>query len=225
MLRADWFTIIGVAAQLALCVPATPAPLRWHISGMFTEACTCAPPCTCNFGLGASPHSFCYYLLSYAIKTGTHGEVKLDGLIIASAKGQAGAVWYIDRRATPAQAEALRAIADRIIPIQHGKQESVSKPARTGIPATITQEVTEHGSRMRVEGAGEFDNTFLIGLDGKTPIVVLNNTTFNLKRSMKGRTGTLRYSDQFGNSLDFKGTNTNTGEFEYDQDTRKFLGR
>ena len=78
---------------------------------------------------------------------------------------------------------------------------------------------------MRVEGAGEFDNTFLIGLDGKTPIVVLNNTTFNLKRSMKGRTGTLRYSDQFGNSLDFKGTNTNTGEFEYDQDTRKFLGR
>jgi hypothetical protein len=224
-MRSIWFTIIGVAAWMVLCVCVAPAPLRWHISGMFTEACTCAPPCTCNFGLGASPHNFCYYLLSYAIKTGKYREVKLDGLIIACAKGQAGAVWYIDRRATPPQADALRAIADRIVPIQQGKQASPYEPARTVIPAIITQEVTERGSRMRVEGAGEFDNTFLIGLDGKTPIVVLNNATFNLKRSMKGRTGTLRYSDQFGNSLDFKGTNTNTGEFEFDQDTRKFLGR
>jgi hypothetical protein len=44
-----------------------------------------------------------------------------------------------------------------------------------------------------------------------------------LKRSLKGRTGTFRYQDRFGNRIDFKGTNTNTGEFEYDQDTQKFL--
>ena len=94
----------------------------------------------------------------------------------------------------------------------------------TVIPAAITQEVTDHGSRLEIEGAGGFDNTFLIGGDGKTPVVVLNNTVFNLKRSLKGRTGTFRYKDRFGNDLDFKGTNTNTGEFEYDQDTKRIRG-
>jgi len=59
---------------------------------------------------------------------------------------------------------------------------------------------------------------------GKTPIVVLNNTSFNLKRAMKGRTGSFRYKDHFGNDINFKGTNTNTGEFEYDQDTKRLRG-
>ena len=84
--------------------------------------------------------------------------------------------------------------------------------------------MTDHGSRLEIEGVGGFDNTFLIGGDGKTPVVVLNNTVFNLKRSLKGRTGTFRYKDRFGNDLDFKGTNTNTGEFEYDQDTKRIRG-
>jgi hypothetical protein len=223
-MKAIWLALIVVAAWMALCVAVAPTPVRWHVSGMFTEACSCAPPCGCNFGLAPSPHDFCYSLFSYAIKTGTYRDVKLDGLIIACARAQAGSIWYIDRSATPPQAAALRAIADRIVPIQRGKQASPYQPARTVIPATITQEVTEHGSHLRIDGVGEFDNTFLLGLDGRTPIVVMNNATFNLKRSMKGRAVTFRYKDRFGGRIDFKGTNTNTGEFEYDQNTRNFLG-
>jgi hypothetical protein len=190
-----------------------PSPLRWRISGMFTEACSCAPPCGCNFGLASSPHDFCYTLFAYAIKTGTYRTVKLDGLILAHAKAQGGSIWYIDRRATPPQAAALRAIATRIAP-----------STSTVIPAVITQEVTERGSRLQIEGVGGFDNTFLVGLDGKTPIVVLNNATFNLKRSIKGQTDKFRYKDQLGSRIDYTGTNTNTGEFEYDQSTRRFFG-
>jgi len=220
-----WLSLIAAAAVLAPAAPVEkPAAPRWHISGMFTEACTCSPPCTCNFGMGASPHDFCYSIFSYGIKSGEYDGVPLDGLTFTCAHGQGGYIWYTDQHATPAQAAALRAIAERIVPLRHGAGDTAHHAAQAVVPATITQEVTEHGSRLQIEGAGGFDNTFLIGLDGKTPIVVLNNTTFDLKRSMKGRTGTFRYKDHFGNDLDFKGTNTNTGEFDYDQDTPRLRG-
>src|SRR5205823_10964258 len=35
---------------------------HWEISGDLTEACTCAVPCTCNFGRGPSPRHYCYAL-------------------------------------------------------------------------------------------------------------------------------------------------------------------
>lgn len=223
MAAVAWISLL--AAVLTQAAPAErSSPVRWHISGMFTEACTCAPPCTCNFGLSASPHAFCSTLFSYRIQTGEYDGVKLDGLTITCAKAQAGYVWYIDRRAMPAQAAALRAIADRIIPIRAGDQKRAGRSAIAAVPADILHEVTDRGSRVQIEGAGGFDNTYLLGLDHKTPVVVLNNTTFNLKRAMKGRTGTFRYRDRFGNRIDFQNTNTNTGEFEYDQDTTRFLG-
>src|SRR5438874_12682538 len=195
--------MICAAAPSPLTKDETPVLTRWHISGMFTEACSCAPPCGCNFGLSPSPHDFCYTIFSYGIQSGEYDGVSLDGLTITCAKGQGGRVWYIDRRATPAQAAALRAIADRILPVSEARKDSEGRYARAAIPATITQQVTDRGSRLQIEGAGGFDNTFLLGLDGKTPVVVLNNATFNLKRSMKGRTDTFRYKDRFGNHLDF----------------------
>ena len=219
--------IIAALLCLALVSPTdaaeTPPAYRWHISGTFTEACSCAPPCGCNFGQAPSPHDFCYTVFSYGIKAGEYDGVALDGLTITCAKGQAGRVWYLDRRATPVQTAALRAIADRILPVNDSGKRAGDRFAKAVIPATITQEVTDRGSRVQIEGAGGFDNTFLLGLDGKTPIVVLNNATFNLKRSMKGKTGAFRYKDRFGNQFDFHGTNTNTGEFDYDQDTKRFI--
>lgn len=218
--------VAGLASAWVLMLPQAAeasASTRWHISGMFTEACSCAPPCGCNFGLSPSPHDFCYTIFSYGIKSGEYDGFSLDGLTIACAKGQAGRVWYIDRRASPAQAAALRAIANRIVPFQESEERAPGRHAKTAIAATITQEVTYRGSRLQIEGAGGFDNRFLLGLDGKTPVVVLNNATFNLKRSMKGRTGSFQYRDRLGNQFDFHGTNTNTGEFEYDQDTKRFV--
>jgi hypothetical protein len=215
--------LLSLATVWAAAEPAQTTP-RWKIGGMFTEACSCTPPCTCNFGLAPSPHDFCYTIFSYGIRQGEYDGVKLDGLTIAFAKGQGGRIWYIDRRATPEQEAALKAIADRIVPIQRAGQRDRGRHAMAVVPATITHEVTDRGSRVEIEGAGGFDNRFLIGLDGKTPIVVLNNATFNLKRAIKGKSGSFRYKDRFGNDLNFQGTNTNTGEFEYDQDTRKFVG-
>src|SRR5215472_12305137 len=53
---------------------------HWQIKGSLSEACTCSVPCTCNFGEGPSPHSYCYAVFSYEIKEGSFGGVKLDGL-------------------------------------------------------------------------------------------------------------------------------------------------
>jgi hypothetical protein len=225
LMRVLWLVVLGTAAALAQAAPSeTPSSVHWHISGMLAEACSCSPPCTCNFGLGAGPHDFCYSVFSYAIKAGEYDSVVLDGMMLSCAQGQRGYVWYIDSRATPAQAEALRAIAVRIAPGRHAGPGSKRGYVPPFVSAAITQEVTDHGSRLQIEGAGGFDNTYLLGMDGKTPVIVLNNTSFNLKRSMKGRTGTFRYKDRFGNDLDYKGTNTNTGEFDYDQDTKTIRG-
>jgi hypothetical protein len=196
---------------------------RWHIKGMFTEACTCAPPCTCNFGLAPSPNDFCHSIFSYGIRTGEYNGVTLDGLVLACVHGERGYFWLIDRRATAPQAAALSAIAERIIPVQRRGQKTPGRLARAIRPAWITHEVTSRGSRVWIDGAGGFDNTFLLGFDGTTPVVVLNNSTFNLKRSMKGKTGVFRYKDSFGNHIDYRDTNSNTGEFEYDQNTRQFI--
>src|SRR5712692_2609019 len=139
-----WLVVLATAAALAQAAPSEkPSSVRWHVSGMFTEACTCSPPCTCNFGLGASPHDFCYSLFSYAIKAGEYDGVALDGLILTCAQGQSGYVWYIDSRATPAQAEALRAIAVRIALGRHAGPGPKSVYTPPFVTAAITQEVTD----------------------------------------------------------------------------------
>ena len=79
-----------------------------------SEACTCTVPCTCNFGEGPSPHHFCWALFSLDIKKGNYGKLKLNGLRLAGAAAAKGFVVYLDDRATPEQAAALKAIAAHI---------------------------------------------------------------------------------------------------------------
>src|SRR5712692_2419395 len=96
----------------------TPQP-SWRIRGELSEACSCSVPCTCNFGARATPSRSgegpsgygCWTLYSLAIRKGRYARVKLDGLHLAGAKGGKGTACYLDDRATPEQAEALKAIA------------------------------------------------------------------------------------------------------------------
>src|SRR6266536_1316888 len=66
---------------------ATKAGEHWEIAGDLTEACTCAVPCTCNFGEGPSRHHYCYALFSLDIHHGHYGNLNLDGLRLAGAHG------------------------------------------------------------------------------------------------------------------------------------------
>src|SRR5438876_12410423 len=97
-------------ARSAATPPATP----WRIYGDLSEACTCSVPCTCNFGEGPSPSHTCWALFSLDIKKGRFGKVNLAGLRFAGAVGAKGIVAYLDDRATPEQAEALKGIVGHI---------------------------------------------------------------------------------------------------------------
>ncbi|HET9180073.1 MAG TPA: DUF1326 domain-containing protein [Terriglobia bacterium] len=182
---------------------------HWDLKGNFTEACSCQVPCTCNFRSGPSPHHFCWTMFSLDIKRGRYGKVKLNGLHLAAAHADKAVVWYIDQRATPKQFAALQAIASRLN--YHSDLPTFFKTAH------ITQVVTEKGNEVEIEGHGGFKADYVMGGDGKNPIVVENITAWNLPRSIKGRTEYFRYSDSHGNKLDFKNTNSNEGKIDWNE--------
>ena len=181
---------------------------RWELKGNLSEACSCRVPCTCNFHSGPSPHHFCWAMFSLDIQKGHYGKVKLNGLHLAAAHADKAVVWYIDERATPKQFAALKAIA---VSLHYYRSElpHFYKAAR------ITQVVADKGNEVEIEGHGGFKADYVMGGDGKKPIVVENITAWNLPRSIKARTEYLRYSDSHGNKLDFKDTNSNEGKFDW----------
>jgi len=239
-----------VAAALAVPVladaPAGTVPKpSWRIRGALSEACSCSVPCTCNFGGRASPSRSvegppgqgCWTLFSLAIRKGRYGPVKLDGLHLAAAKGGKGLVYYLDDRATAEQAEALKAIAAlmsgrtlettaRGAPrdLEDRSSEFLSRKKFLGFKTVpIQQEAGPRGNRLVVGDQGGFESDYIMGIDGKTPVVVENNWSWNIRHGIKGKTKRLHYKDDFGNDFDLKETNANQGEFDWSDQTPVYL--
>ena len=188
---------------------------HWEMAGQLSEACSCAVPCTCNFDEGPSPHHYCYSLFSLQINHGHYGSVSLDGLHLVGAHGKKGNVWYIDNRATPEQTAGLRVITEDL-------DRDSKKPEHWGT-ATITQMVGETRHEVEVEGHGGFKADYLIGLDGKTPIILENNPAWNIQHGVKAKAKELTYHDQYGNKFTFRGVNSNEGNFDWTDQTEKYF--
>jgi hypothetical protein len=208
------FVLMAVAtAQIAFSAVRTDQ--HWELKGDLSEACSCSVPCTCNFGQGPSPHHFCWAMFALDIEHGRYGDVNLDGLHLVGAHADKSVVWYIDQSATPAEFDALKVIS-REIGYRNHLPQFVER-------ARITQQVTAKGNFVEVAGRGGFRATYLIGHDGKNPIVVENPNSWNIPRSIKGETAYLRYSDDHGNMLDFKNTNSNEGKFDWTDKTSNYF--
>jgi hypothetical protein len=210
----------GDARRAAVADPEPPpgaaSPNSWHISGALTEACTCSVPCSCNFGEGPSPHSYCYPFYSYDIRRGNFGEVPLDGLHFGSADLKAGRYIFIDERADERQRAALRIIAARVI--QRVPVEESEAKAREMMPlvryTAVEQSYDERSNHLKVEGVGEFAADYLMGMDKSEPVIVRNNTTWRIRDAIKAKTRS--YRARIGsNVVETKGTNSNQGEFDY----------
>jgi len=93
------------------------APAKWEFEADYYTMCNCAWGCPCNFNARPT-EGHCHGAGVWRIKRGTFGKTKLDGAkfavfywfpgLIENGHGTGRA--YIDRKATPAQREALEAI-------------------------------------------------------------------------------------------------------------------
>jgi hypothetical protein len=192
----------------------------WTIRGALTEACTCAVPCTCNFGQGPSPHVYCYPFYSYDIRQGKYGGVSLDGLHFGATDLKGRRTIFIDERAGEAQREALRVIAARVI--ERLSVEEAEKRGQEVDPnvryTAVKQEYDARHNHLLVAGLGEFSADYIMGLDKSQPLVVRNNTTWRIRDAIKAKTSLYRV--KVGpDAIDTKDTNSNQGEFEYTEGT------
>ena len=91
---------------------------QWSIECDYMESCNCDFGCACNFS-GLPNFGNCEALVGYHIRNGHFGDVSLDNLdfIFAASwpkaihEGNGTACVYISDKATPAQRDAIAAIA------------------------------------------------------------------------------------------------------------------
>ncbi|HZS28416.1 MAG TPA: DUF1326 domain-containing protein [Candidatus Angelobacter sp.] len=189
---------------------------KWHIKGSLSDACSCAVPCTCTFGRPPSPHPYCYGMDSYKIEEGNFNDIQLDGLKFGITYAKHGNTLYLDKNASPVQRAALMQIANQVLHLKDGIYPSGSSAPRIATrDVKITQEYDDRGNHVKFGDDGEFRAQYIIGRDGKTPIIVKNNPDIDIPDEIKGHTVFYRYA--FGdNRFSFKDTNSSQGPFEYD---------
>ena len=173
-------------------------------------------PCSCNFGEGPSPHSYCYPFYSYHIREGRYGNVVLDGLHFGSADLRSGRHMFMDERASEPQREALRIIMARVVErvSNEDSEKKATEMAEEIRYVRVEQEYDERKNLLRVAGLGEFAADYVMGLDKSAPVVVRNNTTWRILEAIKAKTST--YKVKIGSDVvDTRDTNSNQGDFEY----------
>ena len=191
---------------------------RWHIKGALSEACTCNVPCTCNFGEGPSPHSFCYVVYAYEVREGQFNGVKLDGLSFGGMETAKGNALYLDSRAEGEQRAALEGVARKVMRINGDRMGGAKL---LGIKyVEIKQQYDGRSDSLDLGGAGSFKTNYIMGRDKSKPVVVVNNTEWPIHEAIKGKTQSFTIKDAYGNEYSAKNTNSNHGDFEFDEKTR-----
>jgi len=90
---------------------------KWDIKADYVETCNCDYGCPCNFS-GFPTYGFCRALVLYHIRTGSYGNVKLDGLDAVFAgswpkaihEGSGTVQIYITKKADEDQRKAIVSI-------------------------------------------------------------------------------------------------------------------
>jgi hypothetical protein len=91
----------------------------WSVKGDWFDTCKCSIPCPCTFAQPPTTGD-CEGILSWHIRSGHYGDVKLDGLNVMALGTFVGNIWegktkasmamFIDERADERQREALQMI-------------------------------------------------------------------------------------------------------------------
>jgi hypothetical protein len=209
-------SLIAVLLPALLMSSDTISAPSWHIQGTLSEACSCSVPCRCNFGGLPSPHRYCYSMYSYKVAKGQYGDLNLDGLKFGSVDARHGRTVYIDQQANVVQRAALLSIAESVLGLKDDTRffrgQSMAHIATKY--TDILQEWDGSGNHVTLGEDGEFRAQYIIGRDGKNPVVVKNNTTWAIDEAIKGKTSLFKYKSG-NNHFAFQDTNSNQGDFDY----------
>lgn len=207
------FCLVAVAllgAGRMAAVSAPPAAMTWSAAGTLLEACTCAVPCSCNFGEAPSPHPYCHAVFGYKLDKGSWNGVDLGGLVVGGADGPKGGIGFLDDRATPAQRPALESVARQIF-----AQGGPAGGPRRFVPVKVVHSVKGNDLRLDFAGHGGFAGRVIVGRDGRSPVVVENNTVWPIARAIKGRAVPLSFKDPAVGAIKGEGSNANYGAFSF----------
>ncbi|MDX1931259.1 MAG: DUF1326 domain-containing protein [Capsulimonadales bacterium] len=209
-LKIPLFRVLIPLLPALVFLPAAQAQEpEWMATGTLLEACTCAVPCTCNFGEGPSPNHYCHAVYGYRLDKARFGDVDLSGLVIAGADAS-GSLGFLDRRATPTQRAALEKLAYALF-----EKGGPSSGKRRFVSVDITHEVKGNDLRLKIAGYGGFNARVILGRDGTSPVVVENNTIWPIPRAIKAKTSSLTFRDKSAGTIDARGTNANYGTFSF----------
>src|SRR5436309_6658686 len=92
---------------------------KWNVKGDWFDTCNCSIPCPCTFAQAPTTGT-CEGILSWHVRRGSYGDVRLDGLNVMALGTFTGNIWageakpsmamFIDERADARQREALQMI-------------------------------------------------------------------------------------------------------------------
>ena len=232
MIGITWLLNIIIGLAPLVCLLGAPVKADrgpWRLVGDFSESCSCSVPCACNFGESPSPYSYCYVLAAWTITRGSSGDTDLSGLRLAMSQGEKGAVFFVDEQADQKQGDALRAIVEavwrKVLKANHFKPSKVPLGFRLlGIKrAKIEQIMSEKGVRVKIGDFGSFEAAYIMGLDGKSPVIVENNATWNVQHDIKAKASRMAYRDGYGNHFAYKGNNANQAKFDWTDATPTYF--
>jgi len=219
-------TFAGLAVLMAIVsIGATNDAQKspWKLTGQLEETCTCSSACPCWFG-SKPTKMMCGGSQFIFISTGNYGDVKLDGLAVGtmsqSPKGQSMMesygkwnfnYYYIDEKATPAQREALKAIATTVL-----AGGASPKTEFRYVPLVRKIDGKEHS--ISLGKYGTFSGHLVEGgLGGSVKITNPPGADPLHHEYLQGESTKFTYKDA-GQDWSFGGTNYMLGTFEIDSE-------
>jgi hypothetical protein len=138
------------------------------------------------------------------------GTTDLSGLVFGGADGPKGNAGFLDARATREQRAALQMIAGAVF-----AQGGPANGPRAWTSVPITHTVNGNDLRLDLGAHGGFRARVIVGRDGRSPVVVENNTVWPIRRAIKGKALPLQFSHPAVGTVRGDGTNANYGAFSF----------
>ena len=163
--RREFGRMVGALTVAPALLPsrAHALPRRWELVADIAECCSCAIPCSCNFG--RPEPGTCHGTRLIQIREGQLDGADLAGInFVVTFEMRVWTRIYIDDRLSAAQSAAL----DQLLPIAFA---GFDRQARSKVRAPLTVQETADGLRFEVPES-TVQMKVLPGLDGSAIVII-----------------------------------------------------